>query len=146
MTTPNSFTSRYTDRKVSAAQIAAELVCEKTAGKDLPYQFWQSEPWTKFFARQVIFANALLKVYSPEVLLKVIRSLRKINSLGARKFLVPLLEKEQAILDKYKELAVQMGYPEENPPKEEVSPPEIPKTYSAGKSKMNKLRSLDSGN
>lgn len=64
-------------RKVSPQQYLAETACKRKAEKEglrLPSGFWQLGEWKKFYSLQMIAANALLKVYDLEVIVKALNS------------------------------------------------------------------------
>ena len=77
MSYPKIYESKYTDQLVSAPQIIAEKICEKRANKEkkvLVDKFWNTDKWKKIFIREVMLANRLLKIYSPNVILKALNS------------------------------------------------------------------------
>lgn len=78
------YESIYSDRKVSAAQYIAELVCLNRANKlgiDLPIYFWNSPQWKQFYTLQLIHANKLLKEFDEASIIKFARQ-KKIWSLA----------------------------------------------------------------
>ncbi len=92
------FASRYTNGFVSAAQYLSEIMCERQSKKDnvhLPDKFWNDLVWKKDFLLQLKHANELLKTYSIDCILSVLKDRRAANvySLGLRSVLIPLLEK-----------------------------------------------------
>ena len=75
----SKYPSRYThgDKKVTAAQYLAEVVCERQAQKDkkeLPKQFWNLPHWKKKFTSQLFAARGLLKLYDEAVIIKAVKS------------------------------------------------------------------------
>jgi hypothetical protein len=73
---PKIYPSRYTDRKADAAQILAEIMCERMAQKDkvaLQPKFWSTDRWRKIYAQQLRFAYSLLQLYEPAVVSHVLR-------------------------------------------------------------------------
>jgi hypothetical protein len=101
----DKFYSKYSNGKsVSAAQYITELVCENKAQKDkldLHYRFWTTKSWEKYYKDQIASANKLIKKYTAKAIIAALRSHegQKIYSLRAP-FLVPIIEKQQKILDK----------------------------------------------
>jgi hypothetical protein len=71
------FDSKYTDKKVTAAQWAAERMCERRAAAEglgpLPPQFWKQARWLKFFRQQVTYANGMVKDYGHEPLISLLK-------------------------------------------------------------------------
>lgn len=77
MSYPKIYKSNYTDQLVTAPQIIAEKICENKSKKEkkiLGEKFWNTDKWQKVFIKEVILANRLLKLYSPDVILKAIQS------------------------------------------------------------------------
>lgn len=61
---------------ITAGQYITEKLCEAIAGfrkKKLSNKFWLTEDWKRKFAIECINANALLKLYEPDILLKAIK-------------------------------------------------------------------------
>tara|TARA_R110002020_G_scaffold162955_3_gene348899 strand:+ start:4314 stop:4733 length:420 start_codon:yes stop_codon:yes gene_type:complete len=83
------YPSRYSnDKKVTAAQYLAELMCERQAQKnkkELPKQFWNLPHWSKKFKSQLFAAYGLLKLYDEAAIIKAVKSkeARNIYSLRA---------------------------------------------------------------
>jgi hypothetical protein len=99
----NTYTSRYTDKLITAAQYLAEMMCERQAKKekkDLCKQFWNTDYWIRPFKTQLRFANQLLKIYSCEAITNALKSNqgKNIYSLNA-KWLDPLIREEQRKID-----------------------------------------------
>jgi hypothetical protein len=97
----NKYTSKYSDRGLTAAQYITEKICEnKAGGSDLPFQFWQLPEWKRFFAFQVVAANALLKIYAPEAILRALKApdAKWIKSLKVQA-LDAIIKREQKQLD-----------------------------------------------
>lgn len=90
--------SRYSpDKNVTHAQYITEIVCENKAfsqQKELPMQFWKFKEWEKYFKRQIMWANKLLKQYSAEEIIRVLRHNKQIYSLG-NKIIHVLIKKEK---------------------------------------------------
>lgn len=73
------YESKYTDRKITAAQKMAEIMCENLARKEhvaLPPKFWNTSKWEKHFKSQVLSANSLMKLYSVEAIFRALRDKR----------------------------------------------------------------------
>lgn len=93
------YPSNYGGGWVTPAQYLTECLCvliaknEKTGLLD---NFWNQEPWTTIFRRQVPLAVKLLKEYPAEVILAAMRDRRcwKMRSFGARFMLDPLLKQK----------------------------------------------------
>jgi len=72
------YPSRYSDdKKVTAAQYLAELMCERQAEKnkkELPKRFWNLPHWTKKFKSQLFAAYGLLKLYDEAAIIRALKS------------------------------------------------------------------------
>ena len=94
------YTSKYTDKQITASQFLAEAICEKIARKekrDLFNKFWNNSYWAKEFKKQVILASRLLKTYSVKSILYALNHRRsyKVYSLGAKYILEPLMKEQE---------------------------------------------------
>lgn len=94
------FESKYGAGFVTDAQYLAEFMCVrmgKKDKKDLPMKFWNTSQWKRPFLLQLQHANALLKVYAVEAVLRALRSRKgsRLYSLGAKQMLLPLVQAEQ---------------------------------------------------
>ncbi len=68
------FYSNYADGYVSAAQYITERICVKKAGSnDLPKRFWEIAAWKNYYKQQIIAANGLLKIYSPQAIIAALK-------------------------------------------------------------------------
>ncbi len=129
------FESKYaTGTFVSDGQYLAELICEKIAAKNkekLPYKFWAWPVWKNTFLLQLAHANKLLKEFDVFVIIKALKDKRayKINSLGARFILNPILED---IKKKVETAPVQQT-------EEEIESPKIRQKISLRKNPMKEL-------
>jgi hypothetical protein len=90
------------DKKVTAAQYIAEIMCEKRAASfktDLPVKFWNLPEWCKFYKKQIFLAYPLLKKYDERAIIKALRDdeLWNVYSLGA-KWIIPVIEKYEKIV------------------------------------------------
>jgi hypothetical protein len=138
------YTSKYTDRKLTAAQKIAEVICEKQATKraeQLIYRFWNSPKWEKEFKTQLFFANSLLKLYSLQAILAGLKDKRAygVYSLGAAFILDEIFKEEQAKLDKAEAEFKDAPAPEE---KQVVMEKPRPKFQQKGKNLLSKLEGL----
>lgn len=72
------YNSNFTDKPVKPAQKIVEIVCERAALKlnkmQLPKRFWNDERFSRNYRLQLIKANALLKIYSAEAIIKALQS------------------------------------------------------------------------
>jgi hypothetical protein len=71
-----NYRSKYTDKPIRIDGYLAELMCEAQArreGVDLPYRFWNIPRWKREFRKQQNLALALLRLYEPSIILKVLR-------------------------------------------------------------------------
>lgn len=69
------YDSKFSDKKVTAAQYIAQLMCERKSKKDgvkLTGAFWNDKEWKKFFLYQVSLANNLLKIYPEGAIIQVL--------------------------------------------------------------------------
>lgn len=95
----SKYPSNYGGGWVSASQYLTECLCvliAKNEKKELSDKFWNNQPWKNIFRRQTPLATNLIKDYSPEVVLSVLRDkrCRKIRSFGANWLLGPMLEEK----------------------------------------------------
>lgn len=131
-----TFTSRYTDKSITAAQYLAERICERIAqrGKtDLCFKFWNQTKWRRIFLYQVQIANGLLKIYRPEAIIIALRKTPKIYSLNAQ-FLDPIIRVEQDAIEKQERKVVEETF-------SQVDTTQKPRpTFTEKKSVLNKLR------
>lgn len=142
----STYSSKYTDRKVTAAQKMAEIMCENLARKEhsaLPFKFWNTPKWEKHYKIQLFAANGLLKLYSAEAIFRGLRDKRASNiySLNAPFVIDELFQNEQKRIDRE---AVELA---NNPaPEEKVVTTEKPRqTFISKKSILSKLKGLDDG-
>lgn len=142
----STYTSKYTDRKVTAAQIMAEIMCENLARKEhvaLPFKFWNTPKWEKHYKTQLFAANGLLKLYSAEAILCGLRDKRASNiySLNAPFVLDELFTNEQKRIDREAIMLANTPAPEEK-----VVTLEKPRqTFIRKQSILSKLKGLDDG-
>ena len=99
-TEDSRFQSNYGGGWVTPAQYLTECLCvliAKQQRKELSDKFWNNEPWTKIFRRQVGLANKMLKKHPAKVILAAMRDRRcwKVNSFGANWAFGPLLAEKQ---------------------------------------------------
>lgn len=142
----STYSSKYTDRKVTAAQRIAEIMCENLARKEhtaLPFKFWNTPKWEKHYKVQLLAANSLLKLYCAEAIFCGLRDKRASNiySLHAPFLLDELFTGEQKRIDRE---AVEI----KNAPTPEVKvvTTEKPRqTFIGKKSILSKLKGLDDG-
>ena len=138
------FESRFGGGFIAPAQYLAESMVDRIARKNkqiLPHFFWKEKQWLKQFKLQLMFANKLLKLYSVESIIKVLRTPngKKIYSLGA-KWIYEEIEKENDKLVKQKENLLKEV---ENKQEEVVIKKEDRPLFVAKKSSLTKLRELD---
>jgi hypothetical protein len=103
-TDTSRYPSNYGGGWISESQYLTECLCvliAKQEGKGLEDRFWQKEPWTRIFRRQVPLVLALLKEYPSKVILNALRDRRcwKIRSFGAKWLLEPLLKQYKRTYD-----------------------------------------------
>ncbi len=67
------YSSNYTDRKVTAGQKAAEIMCERRATQsnvELPEKFWSISPaWKQYYFYQLTLAYPLIEKYGEKKVL-----------------------------------------------------------------------------
>lgn len=135
------YKSRYTDKLVTIPQYLAEQMCERIARKnkeELVYQFWNTTKWKRTFLYQLQIANGLLKIYSSEAIINVLKNNPTAFSLNA-KFLDPLFAAEQERLDRLEKAEEKI----EIPPTPVVDTTQkVRPTFQEGKSTLGKLRGL----
>lgn len=115
-----SYKSILTGQTCKPAHLIAEIMCDREAKKKkimLPSKFWNTEEWKKKYKLQIISATALLKVYSPELILKTLnrKDCQWQYSLRESKFLAALNE-EQINFDKQQKTIEQSVKVEVNNP------------------------------
>ena len=93
----NCYPSKYSPGNfVTPSQFVVETICEVKAraeGKDLPIHFWELEEWRKFFRQQIPTANQLVKKYSAQAIVRVLKASRNKNTWSLR---APWLEEQFA--------------------------------------------------
>lgn len=146
-TDASPYESRYGGGWVTPAQYLAEgMIARQARTKqvDLPPRFWNLDRWKRDFLLQLRHATALLKLYSPEAILRVLRSkeAKSTYSLNA-KWLDPLLKTEQSRLCREEESRMQKQRPA-TPASVEKDVTEKPReSFKQEKSVLSKLRDLD---
>jgi hypothetical protein len=138
-----SFSSSYGGGLLFAHQYLAELMCERQArsrSKELSTCFWRQPEWERAYAIQARFASALLKLYSADIILRVLRTkcCQNTYSLGA-KWLHPLLKAELC------RVTAQAAIPSAEPPQIPSPTNEAPRgAFVQAKSSLDKLREAES--
>ena len=139
-TAASPFKSMYGGGFISAQQLLAEIICSRQArskGKDLPDKFWNLPEWERGYLIQIRLALGLLKLYSAETILKVLRGPdgRTAYSLNA-KWLDGPFKTEKAKLEKQKQTETKRDKPT-------VAPTQTTTEQFVGEeSEMSKLRDL----
>jgi hypothetical protein len=85
-------------RSLTAAQKLAEIACERIASRDgssLPARFWLLPQWAVAYRHQIRHANALLKIYPEETVIRAFRTASRVWSLAAPFFREQLEEHER---------------------------------------------------
>jgi hypothetical protein len=134
------YPSKYSNGKsVSAAQYITEVICENKAQlskEDLHYRFWLSKKWSLYYRNQIASANKLLEKYSPEAIVKALKSdkAKKIYSLRAP-HLLPIIQQQEDLLAS------------QNQTMSKIPDRKLDKTFESSESKqkniLSKLRELD---
>lgn len=145
-TEKSRFHSKYGAEFVTAAQYLAEVMCEREAQKNkdaLPMFFWKTKKWERKFLTQLQHANASLKVFAVEVILRALRSKKgsRIYSFGAQQILLPLFEREQEVYAK--EMATMNVATESDNPETVVGDKSPRPSFQGKQSLLSKLRELD---
>jgi hypothetical protein len=99
-TTSRSFESRFGGGWISSAQYLAETMCARNAKfnrTELPPKFWNDKPWKDYYLYQIKLANALLKVYSQQVIFQALRTYNGMKTISLKS---PYLKKELETLEK----------------------------------------------
>lgn len=71
-----NFVSPTSGKECTAAQYLAELMVTREAAKQkikLAVGFWNSPLWKKKYKQQIIAANSLLKIYSPQAIINALK-------------------------------------------------------------------------
>jgi hypothetical protein len=139
------FESAYGGGNITASQYLSEHMSARIAKKEgeaLGHFFWKEDRWLKVFKTQLMFANKLLKLYSVESIIRVLRTPKgkKVYSLGA-KFIYDEIERESALIEQRK--ATLMEATPEEPETEKVENHEVRPPMVVKKSNIAKLRDLD---
>ncbi len=122
------------------------MICERIALKDklgaLPVKFWNLPKWKKIYMQQLLTANSLLKMYSPQAIIAGLRKHPKAYSLRAQ-WLDDTFKEEQEKIDKLE--AAMKENEKKNVEQEEVKLViEQPReAFSNNKSIKSKLKDLD---
>ena len=103
-TEKSPFKSRYGGGYISAAQYLTECLCYLIAlqeKRELYDMFWKDDYWAKIYRRQIPGAIKLLKEYSAEAILEMMRDIkcRKIRSFHARSIFEHIVKDKQRALD-----------------------------------------------
>lgn len=88
-----TYDSKFSGKKVTAAQYVAQMMCERKAlldGVKLDGSFWNDIVWKRFFLYQNSLACNLLKIYPEGALLQVLSQMKWVWSLNTKKFLAAL--------------------------------------------------------
>lgn len=129
------------------AHSIAELICRryfKTKGfADLPTKFWNDQRFARDYRLQIIKANALIKLYSPEAIINALKSKQglTIYSLTAP-WLDAIIAVEQAKLDKLArqlENAANAAIDYPITPDQEIKPEQPRPTFNTKESLLDKL-------
>lgn len=91
------YISKNSGEPCTFAQYVAEIFCYRMAVKDqktLPPKFWNLAEWKNTFKNQIVGVNALLKLYSPDLIIKVVNSHQCRNVFSVRS---PYLHKQLAV-------------------------------------------------
>jgi hypothetical protein len=97
------YSSKYTDKKVTSAQLLAEKMVERKfslRNQKLPKHFWNDLKYRKDFLAQKRFADQLLKLYCFEAINNAIMSKDAARTYSlAAKWLDPIIMREQHKID-----------------------------------------------
>lgn len=137
-TTPK-YTSKYTDKLVTASNHITEILMERLAKRDkrtLSWEFWRDNVWKKPYALACIQVSKVLNIYNEKAVLNALKKLEWCWSISSPKL-------KQAILEEQSKLELQEVKKEVS--KSEVSQVsttiELPTSRpSYNKSKLDKLR------
>jgi hypothetical protein len=144
------YKSRFgADDLITAAQYIAENMCSRMAVKqktELGVKFWKTEAWERKFLLQLRSANALLKLYDPEAIIRALRTAagKKVYSLAAE-WLDPIIQGEQRKLNQEKAVAEARAKADPKPSIEptQPKPTEAPRpAFVEKKNQLSKLRDL----
>lgn len=147
-TEASRYMSKYGGNNITPANYIVEMICERLALKDklgaLPMKFWALPKWKKTYMMQLLTANSLLKLYSPQAIIAGLRKHPKVYSLRAA-WLDDTFKEEQEKVDKMAAQMEEISQRETLPAKEQAQPViEKPReSFSNNKSVISKLRDLD---
>ncbi len=104
-TDKSNYPSKYSPGGwITASQYIVEVLCEikaRAEGKDLPIHFYELDEWGKFYRQQIPTAHQLLKYYSANAIVRVLKAPRNKNTYSLRApWLVEQFKTEQAKLER----------------------------------------------
>lgn len=140
------YESLYGAGWITPGQFLAESMCARKARsqkKTLPLKFWELEVWKREFALQARHVSGLLRLYSPEAIIRALRKPGGKNAYSfAAKWLDPLIAEEQRVIDSQKAKAAAEAVKEVEP--QVVVGKTGPRPEFKSKSTpLDKLRALD---
>lgn len=144
------YESKYGGGFITPNNFIVEMICERIALKDklgaLPVKFWSLPKWKKIYMMQLLQANSLLKLYSPQAIIAGLRKHKTVYSLRAQ-WLDDTFKEEQEKIDKLaaaikekNELKQAQPFPAEEAKLVIEQPREA---FSNNKSIKSKLKDLD---
>lgn len=140
------FESRFGGGFITNAQFLAESIIAKQAKKEnieLPKKFWTTDRWKRPFLMQLRMANALLKLYSVDTIIYVLRTTGKnAYSFGGR-WLDPLFTVEQKKRDLQEEARSKQAEQKATEPAPIVAEEKLERpVFVQSQSEVDKLRNL----
>lgn len=137
-TTPK-YTSKYTDKLVTASNHITEILMERLAKRDkrtLSWEFWKDNVWKKPYALACIQVSKVLNIYEEKAVLNALRKLEWCWSIGSPKLKQAILEEQSKL-----ELQAVKAEVEKSETVKSVINTELPSSRpSFNKSKLDKLR------
>jgi hypothetical protein len=138
------YLSRYgnSDTYVTAAQLAAEIMCERKAAnrkEELPNKFWNHPAWKSDFVGEKVAADRLLRTFSEEVLIRTLRDKRvsRISTLTNKGTLPKVLKEVERLVDKEIDSQIEFDF---------ITQHQLPRPQVSRKSIVSLLREVEGRN
>jgi hypothetical protein len=140
-TEKSKYKHKSTGDYCTCAAYLAEIMCLRLAEHknegNLTHKFWNKKPWDWTFKQQLFTANSLISKYGEVAVVKAVASpsLTKVFSLKNKR-VIPEIRRQLKLIENQSENKQDLEVKEK---------PSVRKNTYGKKSKLNKLRGLDSG-
>ena len=114
------YQSKYTDDgKCTEAQYLVDIAMERIAKREkdiLPKRYWSLDKWKKHFRRQIVAANALLKLHTCKQVVGALNTPRgkNIYSLGLKKPISEIIQTQKVMSEVLEESTSTKDLPDAN--------------------------------